>query len=96
MAEFCRDRNLRTVPVLWRGKYADFKVEDFLDRRFHEEGYPGAVPLDKESPVDEGVCIRLDGLAPYILKAKGEKFYEHESKMLDEEALDTEAEGSEI
>lgn len=93
--EFCRDRNLHTVPELWKGKYADFKVEDYLDKRFHDEGYAGSVPLDKESPVDEGVCIRADGLAPYILKAKGEQFYAHESKMLDEEAVDLEAEGSE-
>jgi hypothetical protein len=95
MVEFCRDRGLRTVPLLWRGLYKDFNVEDFLDKRFHEEGYPGVVPLDKESPVDEGVCIRLDGLAPYILKAKSPEFLAHESKMLDEEAVDMEAEGSE-
>ena len=95
MAEFCRDRNLRPVPLLWRGLYKDFNVDDFLDKRFQDEGYAGVVPLDKESPVDEGVCIRLDGLAPYILKAKSPEFLGHESKMLDEEALDMEAEGSE-
>lgn len=94
VVEFCRDRGLKTVPELWRGKYADFRVEDFVDKRFQDEGYPGVVPLDKESPVDEGVCIRLDGIAPYILKAKGPAFYEHETKMLDEEALDVEAEES--
>jgi hypothetical protein len=33
-------------------------------------------------------------LAPYILKAKGEKFYAHESAMIDEEAEDLEVEGS--
>lgn len=93
--EFCRDRGLKTVPELWRGAYKDFVVEDYIDKRFQDEGYAGVVPLDKESPVDEGVCIRLDGIAPYILKAKGPLFYEHETKMLDEEALDLEVEGSE-
>jgi hypothetical protein len=44
--------------------------------------------------VDEGVCIRVDGIAPYILKVKGPEFYAHETKMLDEEALDVEAEES--
>lgn len=93
--EFCRDRGLKTVPELWRGKHKDFVVEEFIDKRFQDEGYAGVVPLDKESPVDEGVCIRVDGIAPYILKAKSPVFYEHETKMLDEEALDMEAEGSE-
>lgn len=92
--EFCRDRGLRTVPELWRGPHKDFDVDEFVDKRFRDEGYINAIPLDKESPVDEGVCIRVDGIAPYILKAKGPLFYEHETKMLDEEALDIEAEES--
>lgn len=92
--EFCRDRGLKTVPELWRGLHKDFVVEDFTDKRFKDEGYINAVPLDKESPVDEGVCIRVDGIAPYILKVKGPEFYAHETKMLDEEALDVEAEES--
>jgi hypothetical protein len=92
--EFCRDRDIRTVPELWRGPHKEFVVEDFIDTKYHEQGYPGAVPLDKASPVDEGVCIRADGIAPYILKAKGPEFYAHETKMLDEEALDVEAEES--
>lgn len=99
--EFCEDRGLRTVPELWRGKRKDLILDDsnnpymFIDKRFHEEGYLQAVPLDKESPVDEGVCIRVDGIAPYILKAKGPKFYAHEDAMMDAEAVDLEAEGSE-
>lgn len=92
--EFCRDRGLRTVPELWRGQHKDFVAEDYMDKRFREDGYINAVPLAKESPVDEGVCIRVDGIAPYILKAKGPEFYAHETKMLDEEALDIEAEES--
>lgn len=99
--EFCKDTGLRHVPELWRGKKSELQLDadgqpfQFIDQRFHESGYVQAVPLDKESPVDEGVCIRVDGLAPYILKAKGPQFYEHETKMLDEEAEDLEAEGSE-
>lgn len=92
--EFCRDRGLKTVPELWRGQYKDFVVDEYIDKRFRDEGYINAVALDKESPVDEGICIRLDGIAPYILKAKGPEFYAHETKMLDEEALDVEAEES--
>lgn len=91
--EFCKDRGLKTVPELWRGKYSDFNALDYMDKKFVEEGFK-AVPLSPESPCDEGVCIRVDGIAPYILKAKSPLFYEHETKMLDEEALDLEAEGS--
>lgn len=94
--EFCKDRNLRTVPELWRGPKKDFVAEEYIDRNYHAgEGFTQAVPLGDESPCDEGVCIRVDGLAPYILKAKGPLFYEHETKMLDAEAEDLEAEGSE-
>ncbi len=96
VVEFCNDRGIKTVPLLWQGKYKDLVVEDYIDKRFQDEGYAGVVPLDKESPVDEGICIRVDGIAPYILKAKGPEFYAHETKMLDEEALDVEAEESTV
>jgi hypothetical protein len=94
--EFCRDLNLRVVPELWAGLHSELKVEDFIDKRFINEGYTQAVPLeDNPKLVDEGICVRVDGLAPYILKAKSPIFLQHETKMLDEEALDLEAEGSE-
>lgn len=95
--EFCKDLGLKYVPELWVGKKKDFVVEDYIDKRFKDEGHGNALPLDDNPDlVDEGVCIRVDGLAPYILKAKGPKFYEHETKMLDEEALDLEAVGNEV
>lgn len=90
---FCAHRNIRTVPELWRGKHKDFKVADFVDQRFYP-AHPHAVPLSTDGTVDEGVCVRVDTMTPYILKAKGPKFYEHETKMLDEEAPDLEAEES--
>lgn len=94
LKEFCSGLGIKYVPELWSGYHRDFKVEDFVDHRFHEEGIADAVPLDKNSPVDEGVCIRVEGLVPYIAKAKGETFYNFESKMLDKEAVDMEAVGS--
>jgi hypothetical protein len=63
IVEFCRDRGLKVVPLLWRGKYKDFKPEDWVDyvaadgtehktlHKYHEEGYPQAVPLSKDSDV---------------------------------------------
>lgn len=95
LKEFCLDLGLRHVPELWQGKMADLDVESFLDRKFSIwEGWTHAVPLDRESPCDEGICIRVDGLAPYILKAKSPAFLQHETKMLDQEAVDLEADGS--
>lgn len=91
--EFCADLGLRHVPELWRGFLEDFDVEQYLDTKY-ASFFGVGVPLAKESPVDEGVCVRVDGLAPYILKAKSPKFFEHETKMLDKEAVDLEADGS--
>jgi hypothetical protein len=94
--EFCRDRGMRTVPELWRGKHQDFNPEEWLDTNYHEKlhgGYPNALPLDDDSPCDEGVCIRIEGLAPYITKLKSPEFYAHEDKMMDEGAIDTEEQG---
>lgn len=103
MVEFCRDRNLNVVPLLWRGLYADFAPYEFVDgtgadgtvhgtiHRFHEDGYPQALPLSKGSPCDEGVCIRAEGMAPYILKAKSDRFREFESKNNDKGIVDLES-----
>lgn len=92
--EFCNDRNLKHVPELYSGPMPTQEeiVAWFIDKKFREDGYPQAVDLDKESPVDEGVCIRVDAMQPYILKAKSPRFLEHETKMLDEEATDLEGE----
>lgn len=91
--EFCVTRNLKHVPEMWRGKHADFKVNDYMEKRY-SEAYASCVPLSNPKLVDEGVCIRVDRMTPYILKAKSPSFLEHETKMLDAEAKDLEAEGS--
>lgn len=94
--EFCTDRGLKHVPELYSGPMPKQEeiVQWFIDKRFRQDGYTQAVELDESSPVDEGVCIRVDGLSPYILKAKSPLFLEHETKMLDEEVVDLETEGS--
>ena len=105
ITEFCRDRGLKVVPLLWRGKYKDFKPEDWVDyvaangkehtelHNYHEEGYPQAVPLSKDSPCDEGVVIRAEGLAPYTLKCKSSTFMAYDNKNVQEGVLDMEEEG---
>jgi hypothetical protein len=99
--ELCRDWGLKAVPELWTGLMADFKPEDWIDKRLHDEGYANALQLSQKSTkkqpiVDEGICIRVDGLAPYTLKCKSPIFLGYETKMLDEEALDLESEGSTV
>lgn len=96
LKEWCKDRGIKHVPELWRGKHEDFNPEEWLDTNYHDKlhgGYPQAVPLDDDSPCDEGVCIRVEGLAPYIAKLKSPEFFAHETKMQDEDALDMEEEG---
>lgn len=96
--EWCRDRGMKHVPELWRGKHQDFNPEEWLDTNYHDKlhgGYHDAVPLDDDSPCDEGICIRVEGLAPYIAKLKSPEFFAHESKMNDEQVVDLEAIGSE-
>ncbi len=90
--EFCVDRGLKHVPELWRGPHREFEVDSYIDTRFHENGFPHAVPLEPgKSFVDEGVCVRVDRLAPYILKAKSPIFLRHETKLLDKGQVDLES-----
>lgn len=92
---FAADRGLKVTPELWRGKHGNFEVDAWIDRSFSSDGLSAPVPLSHKGTVDEGVCVRTDvGRAPYILKAKSPIFLQHETKMLDEEALDVEAEGA--
>lgn len=94
------NRTLKVVPLLWRGKYKDFKPEDWVDypgystlHKYKEDGYPQAVPLGTDSPCDEGVVIRMEGLAPYTLKCKSETFNRKENENVEEGVLDMEEEG---
>lgn len=93
--EFCRDRGLKHVPELWTGMHRYFSAKEWLDKNYFKEGHKNAVPLADESPCDEGVCVRVDGIAPYILKAKSPEFLLHETKMIDEGAQDTEEQAKE-
>lgn len=93
--EFSNQSGLKHVPELWRGKLRDFDVDAFMDKRYFDDGYTQAVQMENgKELVDEGVCIRIDGLTPVLLKAKSPVFLRHESKMLDKEEIDIEAEES--
>lgn len=98
---FAADRGLKTVPELWRGRHDMFVASEWMDIRYADPNesvgyFPQAVPLSDKKTVDEGVAIRTDiGRAPYILKAKSPIFLQHESRLLDQEVVDIETEGSE-
>ena len=99
MREFCGARGLNVVPKLWEGYKRGFEVERWLDQRFADMVserwmWDAPVPLAKESPVDEGVVIRIEGILPKFYKAKGSRFYLHESAMLDGGQADLESEGA--
>lgn len=88
--EFCGQTGLKAVPELWTGKKSDFKVEDFIDVRIFDT-HKNALYLGDNDLVDEGVCVRVEGLVPKIYKAKSPKFLEHETTLLDTGTEDLES-----
>lgn len=90
MREFCAHYGLTPVPHItttlkWLfdrklEAYLDVPLTDFID---------GAVPLSPESPCDEGVCIRIEGMTPQIYKLKSPEFLQHETKTLDNPTPET-------
>lgn len=101
MREFCRNRGINVVPKLWEGPKEAFDYETWVDKDFHSiwgAGQPEFVyhnepiRLAQESPVDEGVCIRIEGINPTTYKVKGSAFYLHESALLDANVTDMEVE----
>lgn len=92
--EFCTQIGLKHVPELWRGLKSSFDVSLWMDSEYSNQGFKHAVALSDANTVDEGVCVRIDGLQPRILKAKCAKFFEHETKMLDTGESDLESEQS--
>ena len=94
--EFCQNTGLRHVPELWSGYAEDLEngpkvLYDFIDVRLAED-FVGVLPLSDPKTVDEGVCIRSEGLVPLVLKAKSPQFLEHETKLLDKGEVDLEEE----
>lgn len=96
--DFCKFRGLKWTPELTRA-LPDSDLEDviagFMDLRINQEHgnvwNEPALPLSNPKTVDEGVCIRQEGLVPTLLKCKAPKFLEHETKLLDEGDSDMES-----
>lgn len=90
MREFCKERGLNIVPLLWRGWMNDLNVDDFMNKRYYDEGARNAVPLSHAKTKDEGVCIRYEDQIPVISKAKCSEFLELETRVLDKGEVDVE------
>lgn len=95
LKEFCMQRGLLYVPEMWRGKHKDLEIDLYLDSIYTEKfPFSGCLSLSDKGTVDEGVCIRVDKMTPYILKAKSPLFLEWETKLLDKGTEDIETEES--
>ena len=88
--EFCISNGIKYTPEIWRGKHRNINIDDFMDRRYFDDGIKGTLQLSNKDTVDEGVIVRKEGIKPVLLKAKSQKFLEYESSMLDEGILDLE------
>ena len=85
MEKWCNSVGLKICPVIFIGQKGDFDYTKYMDIKYFESGMRQCVPLSKDSPVDEGVVIRVeDGIAPVFYKAKSPIFLGHETKELDE------------
>ena len=103
---FCRQRGLKVVPELWRGKKENFDLSWFEEKAFADNPYEllQRYPLDQvpHIPVrlseggtgkDEGIAIRADrgGSVPDLWKFKNPSHYEYETKQLDSGEEDMES-----
>lgn len=82
--ESCTNWGIKHVPELWRGLKKDFCVDYYMDKKFVIHlGLTECLNVDDQAPCDEGVVVRVEGLVPYLLKAKSPLFLGHESAVLD-------------
>lgn len=92
MEQWCASVGLKTCPVMYIGPKKDFDYQKYMDINFVDSGYTQCVPLSPDSPVDEGVVIRIDSMPPVFYKAKSPIFLGHETKELDEGVVSLEDE----
>ena len=93
--EFCVSRGIKWCPELTRTTVPmlDELIPTYLDVRLADMGGFTEPPLtvSHHMTVDEGVCIRQEGLTPLILKAKSPEFLRHETALLDKGVADIES-----
>ena len=103
MREFAAQRGLKVVPLLasFSRDEGVFLLGEFLetltDTTLSDEDewafIERPVPLSPDSPCDEGVVIRAEGITPKAAKFKFPRFYEFESVQADAGTADIEEQG---
>ncbi len=99
---FCGNNGLKYVPELWKGETEELLeeidgtplIKSFLDIRYHDGEMKKRQALwlgENKDIVDEGVCVRIEGINPRIYKCKSPIFLLHETKILDEGKEDLES-----
>ena len=87
--EFCRNTWMKYCPEIEVTLHTFFNANNYMDIKYNQL-FNNCLPLSDTASVDEGVCIRREGINPYITKAKSPEFYIYESKQLDQWVVDLE------
>lgn len=99
--QWCQEKGLKAVPLYYEGKAKDlFNIEvdtewssNFL-KALQSKYLEADDVLCKNKVPDEGICLRREGLSFDTFKLKSYRFFEFESKELDNGVLDIETEES--
>lgn len=98
--DFCKKNGLNAVPELFYGYAKEFSDErmteenwrekflDTLKQRYNEKD----CYMCKTKVPEEGIVVRVEGLEFEAYKQKSNRFYERETKLLDEGVEDIESE----
>lgn len=98
--EFCKENGFKYCNEIFVGKHSDFKkiLPKFIDTKHFDlwnadNNSMNEMPIEcsRNSPCDEGICVRVEGLTPYLTKAKYPLFLNHETGQLDQGVIDIES-----
>lgn len=91
--QFCNNNWLNYCPILYEGKLSEIDIESLMDLNYslHNESFKDIMIPLPSNQVDEWVCIRKEGITPYVTKAKSPLFLEFETKQLDKWVIDLES-----
>lgn len=97
--EFCKDNGLKYCSEIFVGKHSEFKkiYPEFIDKKHYDLWLENKnlmteepIKCSNDSPCDEGICVRVERMTPYITKIKYPLFMKHETGLLDEGIIDLE------
>jgi hypothetical protein len=97
--EFCNENGLKYCSEIFVGKHSEFKelYPKFIDKKHHDLWLESPNLMNEEpiecsdnSSCDEGMCIRVERIKPFITKIKYPLFLNHETGLLDKGIIDVE------